>query len=129
MNYSQLKAGQQLPVHKYIPDAKTVSRYIEAVDDESSIYSDETVVPPTALAALSLKGVIDDLAVPGGTIHAAQELEFVATVKVGQELSCRANIIHNSVRGPLRFLSIEAVVEDDKGKTVMISKSTIIVPA
>ena len=129
MNYSQLKVGHKLSAHKYLLDAETVSSYVEAVGDGSSIYSDGTMVPPTALAALSLKGIIDDLAIPGGTVHVAQELEFAAQVKVGQELTCRANLVQNAVRGQSRFLSVEAVVQDDKGRTVMIGKSTIIVPA
>ncbi len=110
-------------------DAEATSRYIEAVGDGSPIYSDGTLVPPTAVAALSLKGVIKDLAIPGGTIHAGQELRFAAAVRIGQELTCRATLAQNAVRGQSRFLSVETIVEDEKGRTVMTGKSTIIVPA
>lgn len=128
MDYSELKPGQQLSLHKYLLSSEVVSKYIGAVGDESPLYSDGTLVPPTAVAALSLRSVIDDLSLPGGTIHAGQELEFKTVAKVGQELTCYTNLIQNSVRGNFRFLSVETRVEDETGSPIMRGKSTIIVP-
>ncbi len=129
MDYSLLKTGQRLTTRKYKLSAETVAKYVDAVNDTSIKYSTMNLVPATAVAALSLRGIIEDLAIPGGTVHAGQELEFRKAVRLGQELSCTATVLQNAVRGNSRFLSLEALVQDSSGDMVMKGKSTIIVPA
>ncbi len=81
-----------------------------------------------AVAALSLRGVVNDLQIPGGTLHAGQELEFRADVPVGTALECRASLLQNSVRAGWRFLVVGLEVDSDTGLRVMEGKSTIMVP-
>lgn len=129
MDYSELKTGQKLATRKYRLTADAVSKYIDAVGDASMSYVGEDLIPATAVAALSLRGIIEDLAIPGGTVHAGQELEYMKMVNTEQELFCTATVVQNSVRGKSRFLSVEALVKDEDGHVVMKGKSTIIVPA
>lgn len=113
-------------------DAVLVSQYVDAVEDRTGLCSSvdgRPLVPPMAIAALSLRGVVQDLEIPGGTLHAGQELEFRGAVGVGAELDCSATLAQNSVRGDWRFLMVELVVMDGAGLVVMIGKSTIIIPA
>ena len=58
INYSQLESKQIISNRQHVLDDSTVNSYIEAVEDQSS---GVTNVPPMAIAALSLKGVIQDL--------------------------------------------------------------------
>ena len=58
INYSQLTSKQIVSNRQHVLDDSAVNSYIEAVDDQ---YSSVTNVPPMAIAALSLKGVIQDL--------------------------------------------------------------------
>ena len=82
-----------------------------------------------AIAALSLRGVINDLQIPGGTVHAGQELEFAYAVSVGDSLDCRATLVQNSTRGVWRFLVVRLQADNGSGRQVMQGKSTIMVPA
>ncbi len=82
-----------------------------------------------AIAALTLRGVLNDLAIPGGAVHAGQELDFKGAVRVGETLVCRATLAQNSVRGAWRFMVVRVQAEDSTGRIVMEGKSTIIVPA
>ncbi len=80
------------------------------------------------VAAMSLRGVIDDLRIPGGTVHAGQELQFLAEVEIGSELTCNAVLVQNSVRGEWRFLVVELETSDAATRSVLTGKSTIMLP-
>ncbi|MCH8206785.1 MAG: MaoC family dehydratase [Chloroflexi bacterium] len=132
IDYSTLLPGQEISSQTYTLDSTAVSKYAEAVGDDSALCRDDDgreLVPPMAVAALSLRGVVNDLAIPGGTLHAGQELEFKNPVAVGEELACRATLLQNSVRGEWRFMVVRLDVEDGTGREVMAGKSTIMLPA
>ena len=132
VDYSALAPGQDISDRTYLLDAASVARYIEAVGDRSGIFSqadDGAGAPPMAVAALSLRGVVEDLAIPGGTLHVGQELEFVRAVPIGSTLECKATVLQNSVRGEWRFFVVQLAVEDKSGHEVMKGKSTLMLPA
>jgi acyl dehydratase len=128
VDYSRLNPGQVVSEKTYVLDARTVSRYVEAVADRSAPL-EGGLAPPMAVAALSLRGVVQDLAIPGGTLHAGQEVAFDGGVRIGERLTCIATLAQNSVRGTWRFLVVELSVLDGGGHGVMSGKSTIMVPA
>ena len=132
VDYSALEAGQQISDRTHLLDAALVSRFADAVEDRATLRSSVDgghPVPPMAIAALSLRGVLQDLEIPGGTLHVGQELEFRRALEVGAKLDCRATVAQNSVRGEWRFLVVKLEVVDGAGVVVMTGKSTIIVPA
>ena len=132
MDYADLTTGQEISNRTCVFDPTTVSRYLDAVGDESALppaIERGELAPPMAVAALTLRGVLADLAIPGGTVHAGQELAFKRAVKVGETLVCRARLVQNSVRGEWRFMVIVLEASDSEGGEVMEGKSTIIVPA
>ena len=130
VDYSSLVPGQQISNQRIVLDEEKVSRYTDAVGDSSVLSSDgRKLTPPMAVAALSLGGVINDLQIPGGTLHAGQELTFLSAVTVGETLDCKATLVQNSTRGEWRFLVVHMDVEDREGRKVMEGKSTIMVPA
>ena len=132
IDYGDLTVGQKISDRTHLLDAVLVSRYVDAVEDRATLHSSvdgRPLVPPMAVAALSLRGVVQDLEIPGGTLHAGQELEFRGAVGVGAALDCSATLAQNSVRGEWRFLVVELEVVDGAGLVVMTGKSTIIVPA
>ncbi len=129
VDYSRLAPQQVISSRTFRVDAETVSRYVQAVGDSSLPDGGRAYVPPMAIAALGLRGVIADLAIPGGTLHLGQELEFLKAVRVGEALECRATLLQNSLRGEWRFMVVQLQVTDGKGQKVMEGKSTITVPA
>ena len=130
IDYSTLEAGQPLTRHSITLDADSVRAYIAAVDDGSGVTDADgaPLAPPMAIAALALSAVINALQIPGGTIHASQELGFGAAVPVGAALDCSATLAQNSVRRNWRFLVVNMEAVNDKGATVMEGKSTIMLP-
>ena len=132
MEYGELEAGQVVSRHSYCLDSALVSNYVEAVQDGGGALSDESgveLVPAMAVAALSMRGVVEDLRIPGGTLHVGQEFEFSGAVNVGNSVDCVATLAQNSVRGEWRFLVVECLVSGEDDAQVMKGKSTIMIPA
>ena len=130
-DYGELESGQEISRHSHQLDQALVADYVAAVQDESGSLSDnrgDRVVPPMAVATLSVRAVVQDLRIPGGTLHAGQELQFLKPVAVGQTLESVATLAQNSVRGDWRFLVIDCRVTDDGMAEVMTGKSTIMIP-
>ena len=131
-DYAQLEPGQELSRRSYQIDEEMVRNYVEAVQDRSAPLaapSGEPIVPPMAVAALSLRGVVEDLRIPGGTLHAGQEFQFSRAIRVGQRLECVATLAQNSVRGEWRFMAVNCRVTDSESDDVMSGKSSIMIPA
>ena len=131
IDYSKLESGQELSSQSLTLDAKAVGDYVAAVSDTSSpAASDGTpLVPPMAIAALALSAVIGALQIPGGTIHASQELGFGAALPIGAAVVCRATLAQNSARRGWRFLVVNMEATTGDGSVVMDGKSTIMLPA
>jgi hypothetical protein len=129
VNYAKLGPGDEISSRTLILDEESVDRYAEAVADTNIVYDENgrRMVPPMAIAALSLGGVINDLEIPGGTLHASQELVFPKAVPVGSALGCTAKLIQNSTRGDWRFIVVDIRVSGDG--EVMSGKSIIMLPA
>ena len=132
VNYSLLETGSTVSDQKYTLSQKEVDQYLDAVQDDSVRHlnsSGTELAPPMALAALSLRGVVIDLQIPGGTLHVGQEMEFKDPVRVGENLRCIASLASNNVRGDWRFMVVNLSVLRSSGDEVMEGKSTIMLPA
>ena len=130
ISYSELEIGTIVSKQSYLLDRESVQKYILAVEDStnSTVAESSNIAPPMSIAALSLRGVVNDLNIPGGTLHIGQELSFLKTVPVGMYLECEAVLSSNSVRGDFRFMVVDLSVRDDVKEHVMKGKSTIMLP-
>ena len=132
VDYSKLTTDQIVSHHTYQLDEDMVGEYLDAVKDVSDLpLRDDGLLrlaPPMSMAALSLRGVVQDLQIPGGTLHVGQEFEFTKAVTVGSTLECEATLAQNSVRGGMRIMVVTSTVRDGDGVEVMSGKSTIMLP-
>ncbi len=129
VDYASLEPGQTISNRRYTLDDAAVALYVNAVGDHSGLYeTGDGVTPPMAVAALGLRGVVEDLRIPGGTLHTGQELEFLIGVAAGSELRCEADVLQNSVRGDRRFLAVGIRMDDADGRRVLNGKSTLVLP-
>jgi acyl dehydratase len=128
VDYGALSPGQTISRHTYVIDDAMVARYVGAVQDESQTASARDLAPPMSIAALSLTGVVQDLQIPGGTLHVGQEFQFSGAVSLGATLECVATLKTNSIRGGWRFMVVASVVTDSEDRLVMTGKSTITLP-
>ena len=130
VDYSTLAIGQEVSNRSIGLDAGTVSKYAGAVGDATALPGGlgEAKAPPMAVAALGLRGVLDDLGIPSGALHAGQELVFSGPVDVDARLKCRATVARNSVRRGSRFVDIALSVVDEEDTEVMSGTTTLSMP-
>ena len=130
--YAGLAVGDTISDRTFPLGLEGVERYTAAVRDESGVFesADESpTVPPMAVATFALRGVLDDLGIPEGTLHVGQEMAFLGAVAVGEALSCKAVISQNAVKTGFRLLAVGMDVRDQNNRQVMTAKSTILVPS
>ena len=130
-DYAALAVGDVISDRTFPLGLDGVQKYASAVRDESGVFdpTDEPpTVPPMAVATFALRGVLDDLGIPEGTLHVGQEMSFLGEVAAGEELSCRAVISQNAVKTGFRLMAVGLDVRDGKDRPVMTAKSTILVP-
>ncbi|MBM3956918.1 MAG: MaoC family dehydratase, partial [Gemmatimonadetes bacterium] len=85
-------------------------------------------VPPMAVIASGLGKVIDALGLTGGTVHAAQEVEFLRPVLSGERVYAEAELTGSSVRRGALFATILTRFVDSAGRPVANALSSIVVP-
>ncbi len=135
IDYAALVIGQEVSRQSYVLDKKSVDLYMESVQDGSPMGAQyesaglPNLAPPMSVAALSLRGVVNDLKIPGGTLHVGQEMTYTKPVEVGERLDCMALLSSNNVRRDWRFMVVDLQVSNSVGEIVMDGKSTIMLPA
>ena len=102
-------------------------RYTDAVDDRA-IQSVRAIVPPMALAALSIRALLEQSGLPQGAIHVAQELSFSRAVAIGEALVASAEITSRGERQGWVLMGVALTVEDAANTRVMHGKATITFP-
>ena len=120
--------GERLDLGSLMVDRGLVDAYLQAVGDENPIYSRLDAAPPLALAAHVLSTLIERLSLPPGTIHASQETECHGLVRVGQEVSCQAQLSRPARRGDWSIMAVQFQVIDPAGETLLDGKTTVMIP-
>ena len=113
---------------EYRTQADEISLYLESVEDSSLSYRQQDTVPPIALAAYALKGILHEIDLPGGSVHAGQDLSFSRAVAIGETVIFTAKVSQNSLRSGWRYLAIDLSATVEDGYSVMEGKSTILIP-
>lgn len=128
MTRSPLAAGQEIAGTILRLDVATVQGYLSAVEETSPLYRENRLVPPTAIATLGIRVILEKLALPSGTLHAAQELSMCRAVAIDEEVSCTAKIAQCSIRGDWQFAVVEFTVRDKQGEAIQEGRTTLLVP-
>ncbi|MDP2936945.1 MAG: MaoC family dehydratase N-terminal domain-containing protein [Dehalococcoidia bacterium] len=138
--YDEIEVGREFdpPVLNLTEEA--VKKYLQAVEDDSSIYQDQTaaldaavgwpVAPPTTAAIFSRTSVLfqKEGKMPPGSIHARQEFQFVAPLRPGDVLTTKARVAEKFVRKDRKWMVIESTTVNQRGETVVIGRMTGIWP-
>ena len=125
MNFEQLTPGYEFAPASYKLDLPLVSGYIKAVGGGQC---KAQYVPPLTIAAYALAALAKSLALPPGSIHAAQEFEFFKLVPVGATIKCQGRIAQKVGRGKLRMLMVELDALNENEEKVLWGKATLVLP-
>ena len=102
--------------------------FLIAVSDIGVEYTKSGMVPPVAISALVIGGLLEKLGLPSGTIHSLQEIETISPALIGDLLRVSAVIGQTRQRGNLKFVTVAYRVNNAVGEEVQVGKSTVLVP-
>jgi len=128
IKYQQLEVGYELPSISYKLEPSMVATYLAAVKETSSIYWDNNLVPPMAIAAYAMTGLSDGVELPPGVIHTHGEVQFLGIVNVGDTISCYSRVSQKQDRGRFHLLTIDFTVFNQERKQVLTGKTSFILP-
>lgn len=114
IDLTALQAGFQFPEQHIRLDRATVQAYLAAIGETDRIFTAaDGVVPPTAIMALSMRGLAALLAARPGTLHMSQRIASRAMVPIGSEVRARLAVKNRSERRGFAALSlsVEVVLE------------------
>ncbi len=118
---SDLPRGFQFPPSSFDIPAADGARYSRAVEDGGK------GVPPLAAAAFALRRLLESMELPAGSLHAAQEVEFLGRLEAGATLELRAEVAQRSERAGFAAVVIEFTLEGSGGP-VLRGRSTVMAP-
>ncbi len=124
-----LPKGHQLPASSFAVSPEWVRDYIEATEDEATPALGLGLVPPMALAALTIRALLQSAALPAGALHAGQELAFLRPVRVGERLSASAAVAGRGERRGWLLMTVDLSVRDERGDPVMTGRARVTMPA
>ena len=128
VSLASLRRGHDFPPARFTLSPEWVGEYTSAVGDEAIGSAGEGLVPPMAVAALSIRALIQASPLPDGSLHAGQELSFRRPVRVGEELTVNARIVSRGERAGWVLLSVDFDAQAG-GETVMTARGTLTFPA
>lgn len=116
--YADLQLGKEFEPFYFSVDAKTVDRFLEAIQEEGNpIYQninvaeewgyDRPLSPHSLAAVYARSSYLKNFTMPGGGILAKQEFQFFRPVFIGDELKCRARVVDRFLNKDRRYVVIE----------------------
>jgi acyl dehydratase len=128
LSLAALEKGHEFPPVSFDLSPEWVGQYVSAVGDEAIAGVGSDAVPPMAVAALSIRALLEHASLPPGTIHVGQELSFERAVQVGERLSVTVRIVSRGERAGWVLMSVELRV-GASGEAVMTGRATVTFPA
>jgi hypothetical protein len=127
-NIALLPRGHQFSPASFEVSAEDVAFYLGAVQDESGVYGD--AVPPLAVAAAALRALLEQVELPAGTLHSAQEVECLAAVPAGAVLTMAGRVAQRSERGGFvaSVIEFEVALEGSPAEPVLTGRATVMAP-
>ena len=142
---SALPKGYKFPAARFDLSREWVDEYVEAVGDAaiSELHADSSppqvrltsltpgqgdIVPPMALAALSVRALLESAGLPPGSIHLSQEVAFLRAVRTGEKLAALAEVVSRGERQGWVLMGIDMRVSDAAGAPVMTGRAMLTFP-
>lgn len=124
-----MTVGERFGPFRYEVSEDLVRRYRLAVDDhELEVVDGEPVAPPALLTFPALQLIEDSYAPRPGGIHAQQDFEFLAPIRVGAVLTLTGVLSMMQLKRGRRYFTVESVAVDDRGVEVARSRTVGLYP-
>ncbi len=121
--------GHRFPAQTIVLKREDVQAYLAATQSESPLYrGDSDATPPLAIAAWVLAGLIKEIGLPPGSVHASQEFRFAAAAPVGGTIAAEAEVVQSAMRGGMDVIVVE-IRASHAQNAVLSGRSMLMMPA
>jgi hypothetical protein len=128
LSLAALPKGHEFVETRIKLTSEWVAGYVRSVEDDAIGSVVEFGFPPLALAACSIRALLDQAALPDGAIHVGQELSFSLNRDTESEVVARARVASRGERQGWVLMGIELSVESESGAAMMSGRATITFP-
>jgi hypothetical protein len=124
---TDLSAGHEFEPVTFSLENARVRAYLDATGDQLDLYDRQGVVPPLAIAAFALGALLEEVALPEGTLHISENLVFSKPVPVGASVDCRARLAQRSVRAGMVVSVLETEIRFED-QVALTARATVMSP-
>ncbi len=125
IDFTTLERGDALPPFEIVLGPDEVAAYLDATGEDPSPWSE--AVPPLALGASTLAGLMERIVVPEGVVHTGQEFTFDAAVAPGEAVEASLTVAARSERRGA-VMTVVASELRSGGEVVGTGRMTVLVP-
>ncbi len=124
-DFHAIRRGDVLPPIVFVATSEDVRAYLEATGESPKLWRE--TVPPLALGALTLAGLMAEMPLPPGALHAGQEFEFLGAVAHGQRVDARVTVAQQSERQGANIVVFASELRC-AGQVVVRGRTTVMAP-
>ena len=128
IDYEKLTTGYEFKPSGLLIDRNSIDKYLDAVDGDKSLYEKDNIVPPMSIAALAMTAMAEGISMPPGAVHVSQDIQFLNTVRINEELTSVARVNRIVNRGKIHMLSIGINVVNEQNTSVLEGETSFILP-
>lgn len=125
IDFHSLRRGDALPALSFAVTRGDVRAYLAATGEGAEHWA--AVVPPLALGALTLAGLMEEMPLPSGALHAGQEFEFLSPVTPGEPIEARLTVAQQSERQGANIVVFASELLCG-ARTVLRGRTTVMAP-
>jgi len=128
VSLADLPKGHEFAETRFKLTEEWVAEYVRAVDDEVIGSVAGFGFPPLALAACSVRALLEQAGLPDGAIHVGQELNFSLNCEGEPQVVARARIASRGERQGWVLMGIDLSVASESGAQIISGRTTITFP-
>ncbi|MEX0683245.1 MAG: MaoC family dehydratase [Dehalococcoidia bacterium] len=132
LSYDAIEVGKTYGPWKY-PLADRIARYLEAIENEHPWHRERSpwgpaVAPPSVLGLAAMRFLDSVGPVPPGTLHAKQEIETSAALRLDRQPAAYGKFIDKYEKRGRKYFVFEARFRDETGLIIGHSRVTMVFP-
>ena len=129
MKFAEMQVGVPYPDKKYMLKEEAVKAYLAAVEDDTPLYAEERLVPPSYAAVYTRWEEATGEPLEDGSVHAKQNFQFLHPLHWGETVTLRGYVKEKVEKRGLRFAVQRIEVYNEADELAVVSEITIIPPA
>ena len=129
VDLSEVSAGHVFSPVSIDLSSERLKRYLDVLEGSETVTgTGASLVPPSAAAAMAMGALLQNIALPLGTLHTSQEIRFHSPLPIGTPTRCDATVSNRSSRGGATFVTLDfSITAEGEAAVVMEATATLLI--